>query len=219
MVDARSLAIPALVTLQALAVHWVGGREILPTAPAIDQFPSDFGNWKKAGENPIAADVARELGADRVLSRTYLDKPDLDKSSVRSVDLFVAWFQSQRGGARQPHSPKVCLPAAGWIPGLTGEMDLDTVAGAIHVNRYSITKGDERAIILYWYQTPRRVVAGEWEAKFWVVVDGIRDRRTDTSLVRVITWVTGSDDREAAAAAVAFARDFYPLWRERLLQP
>ena len=28
----------------------------------------------------------------------------------------------------------------------------------------------------------RRVVAGEWAAKFWLVADAIRDKRTDTSL-------------------------------------
>jgi hypothetical protein len=68
------------------------------------------------------------------------------------------------------------------MPEATGEVTIDTSDGAITVNRDLIVKGKERAAVLFWYQRPRRVVAGEWAAKFWLVADAIRDKRTDTSL-------------------------------------
>jgi len=55
--------------------------------------------------------------------------------------------------------------------------------------------------VLYWYQSPNRVVASEYKAKFWTVADAIRYNRTDTSLVRVVVPVPGTD--EAAAEHVA----------------
>src|SRR5665647_1106241 len=94
--------------------------------------------------------------ADRVLSRTYVHR-----SASLLGRVLVLWYQSQRSGHSQPHSPQMCLPGTGWIPEATGEVTLDTADGAITVNRYVVAKGKERAAVLFWYQRPRRVVAGE----------------------------------------------------------
>ncbi len=83
-----------------------GSGEHPPDAPDLAKFPVESGVWRQVREDLIAGDVARELGADRTLNRTYLNT-----ASGSTADLFVAWFQSQRGGASQPHSPKVCLRA------------------------------------------------------------------------------------------------------------
>jgi EpsI family protein len=146
------------------------------------------------------------------LSQTYVQTPTGTLAS-----LFVAWFQTQRGGARQPHSPKVCLPASGWTPEITDEVTVDTAAGAITVNRYVVAKGTQRAVVLYWYQTPRRAIASEWAAKAWLVADALRDKRTDTALVRVIAWSAGGERDEAATGvAMGFTRELYPRLREYL---
>jgi len=87
---------------------------------------------------------------------------------------------------------------------------------AITVNRYLVAKGTQRAVILYWYQTPRRVIAGEWAAKFWLVADAFRDRRTDTALVRVIAWPVDGREETATAVAIGFTRNLYPVLREYL---
>jgi EpsI family protein len=108
------------------------------------------------------------------------------------------------------------LPASGWTPERVDEVTLDTAAGAIAVNRYLVANGAQRAVVLYWYQTPRRAIAGEWAAKLWLVADAIRDKRTDTALVRVIAWPAGGSDDAATAAAVGFARELYPMLREYL---
>jgi EpsI family protein len=202
---------PALLVVQALAVHWVTGAERPPAAPDLTQFPRSFGQWAQLREDPTSATERAELGADRILSRTFAGGSPQVEGSV-----FVAWFRSQRAGLRQPHSPKVCLPGAGWIPESTGEIRIETAAGAITVNRYVVSQKSNRAVVLYWYQAPRRVTAGEWESKFWVVADALRDRRTDTSLVRIVTWPAPGKDEAATAAAIQLARDVYPLLRKQL---
>ena len=207
----RWAVVPVFLAAQILLIHAVAGSEHLPAPPPLSRFPAAFGQWKLFREDPVAADIARELGADGLLSRTYVETPTGSLAS-----LFVAWFQTQRSGARQPHSPKVCLPAAGWTPEVTDEVTLDTAAGAITVNRYLVAKGTQRAVVLYWYQTPRRVTAGEWAAKLWLVADALRDRRTDTALVRVIAWPAGGTDEAATTVAIGFARSLYPLLREYL---
>src|ERR1700722_17553622 len=133
MPDWRMILPPVFLLAQTLLVHWASGRELAPRPPALSSFPSELGEWRQLREDPIAADVAGELRADRLLSRTYL------RTSTGSVaGLFVAWFQSQRAGASQPHSPKVCLPASGWTPESSGELSVATPAGALPVNPYLV---------------------------------------------------------------------------------
>jgi len=192
----RGALVPVFLAAQILLIHAAAGGEHPPAAPALSGFPAEVGQWKQFRADPIAADVAAELGADRLFSQTYIQTP-----TGAFASLLVAWFQTQRGGARQPHSPKVCLPASGWTPEATGEVTLDTAAGAITVNRYLVANHAQRAVVLYWYQTPRRVIAGEWAAKFWLVPDALRDKRTDTALVRVIAWPGSGGDQAATAVA------------------
>jgi EpsI family protein len=211
MPDRRMILVPVFLLAQAVLVHWAAGRERAPAPPSLSSFPSQIGGWRLLREDPIAAEVAGELRADQLLSRTYAQS-----ATGPVAGLFVAWFQSQRAGSSQPHSPKVCLPASGWIPEATGEITLDTGGGAITVNRYIVVNRGQRDVVLYWYQGPRRVTAGEWEAKLWLMADALRDKRTDTALVRVVVQSGEGGDQAADAAANGFARSLYPMLREKL---
>jgi EpsI family protein len=215
MPDWRTIFVPVFLLAQAVLIHWAAGQERVPAPPALGSLPSALGDWRQLSEDPIAADVAGELRADRLLSRTYW-RTSANPSTGPVVGLFVAWFQSQRAGTSQPHSPKVCLPASGWIPAATGEVTLDTAAGAITINRYIVVNHGQRDVVLYWYQGPHRVTAGEWAAKLWSVADALRDKRTDTALVRVVAQSGDGGDQAATAAATGFARRLYPLLRETL---
>jgi EpsI family protein len=204
------LLVPVLLIVQAAAVPWVAGMEYPPAPPNLAAVPVAIGEWTSVAESPLAPDVAAELKADRVLSRFYYNR-----SANASAELFVAWFQSQRSGERQPHSPKVCLPGSGWYPTSTGEVQINTADGTIQVNRYIVASHRAKAVVLYWYQTPRRVVASEWAAKLWLLSDAARDRRTDTALVRIVVPVLRDDD-SAAGSAAEFASVAYPFLRKCL---
>jgi EpsI family protein len=206
---ARAL-VPVFLAGQALLAYWCSGAERPPRPPELSQFPSKFGEWMKLREDPIDPEVANTLRADGLLSRTYGDP------AGESAGFLVAWFQSQRAGASQPHSPKVCLPASGWTPDSSGEMTIPSAAGAITVNRYVVTSRGERAVVLYWYQTARRATAGEWASKVWLVADALRDRRTDTALVRIVVDSMRGGDQRATWTAANFARSVYPMLRQRL---
>ncbi len=207
------ILVPVFLAAQALLAYWGRGSERPPAAPALAQFPAAFGGWNTLHDDPVDPDVAATLRADRLLSRTYVS------GAGEPVDFLVAWFQSQRAGASQPHSPKVCLPASGWVPVSTGEISLDTAAGRIEANRYLVANRGARALVLYWYQSSRRTTAGEWASKFWLVADALGSRRTDTALVRVVVEDRAASDAGATHAtqtAADFARAAYPVLRERL---
>lgn len=204
-----SLAAAAILIVQAFAVHGAAGLERMPPAPDLARFPRQLGTWQSLGEIAISPGVARELGADRILERQYLRRPD-----GAFVDLFVAWFQSQRGGATQPHSPKVCLPGSGWLPIDSRQIPLENTRGTIGVNQYVVKNSGRRATVIYWYQTPHRVIAGEWAAKFFTLADGLRDRRTDTAVIRI--FVPARPDGKETRAATDFAAALYPALSDAL---
>ncbi len=204
------IVVPSLLLLQAVAVHLATGREYLPAPPGMNRFPAQLSDWQRVGDDPIPPEILAQLNADMVLSRTYAGP------SGMLANLFVAWFQSQRGGARQPHSPKVCLPGNGWTPSSAGEVEIRTAAGVLTANRLIASSRGERVAVLYWYQTPRRTIAGEWEAKLWLMADAVRDHRTDTALVRIVVPVAREGEDKAIAAASGFAREVHPLLRKYL---
>ena len=54
----------------------------------------------------------------------------------------------------------------------------------VEANYYVIQRGDNKSVVVYWYQSHGRTVADEFKAKFYVMADAMRLNRTDTALVR-----------------------------------
>ncbi len=89
----------------------------------------------------------------------------------------------------------------------TIRVDIAGRAQPIEINRYIVSKGDERAVVLYWYQSRDRVVASEYRAAAFTAWDALRYNRTDTELVRVVTPVT--------ADGVEFIQAFFTKLQSR----
>lgn len=194
---------------QAAAYHLLPKTERTVVARPLGEFPVQIGPWRMVADHGIDAEVQRVLRADDTLNRVYESPP-----SGGAVNLFVAFFRSQQSGAA-PHSPKNCLPGSGYAPLDSGTLRIETAPGRFaEVNRYVVARGDSRSLVLYWYQTPARIVASEFAAKFWLVADSIRYRRSDTSLVRIVVPLQERDDAEKRA--VAFARAVLPALMEFL---
>ena len=205
------IAVYLFLAFQAAASGWLGSMESPPAQIDLTKFPQQLAGWLKIVEEPLDPATVSQLGADRTLNWIY-QRPGTGQFS----NLFVAWFQSQRGGTTQPHSPQVCLPGNGWVSNSAEIVPFRTDAGTIEVTRYIVTRGTERSVILYWYQTPRRVIAREWSAKLWLIPDSIRDHRTDTSLVRIQVWNGTRSDAETTEIAMEVARAAYPALRRLL---
>jgi len=84
------------------------------------------------------------------------------------------------------------------------------------VNRYVVARGEERSLVLYWYQSRDRVVASEYRAKLFSIADAIRWNRTDTALVRVVVPMRDDDRGQATATAVDFVKAFFEPLRSFL---
>lgn len=112
------------------------------------------------------------------LVRTY-NKPSM------AVDLFIAFYAQQRAGESM-HSPKHCLPGAGWEIWNYDVAKISTGHQTFNVNKYSISHEGERRLVLYWYQSKQRIIASEYLGKFLLAQDTLLQRSTAASIVRII---------------------------------
>jgi len=198
-----------LLVCEAAAYHLMPKTERNFAVRPLREFPAEIDGWRMVEESEIDPDVQKVLRADDTLNRTYARTGD-----VVGVNLFVAFFRSQTSGVA-PHSPKNCLPGSGYAPMDSGTAWIETGSGSpVEVNRYIVARGDSRSLVLYWYQTPARIVASEYAAKFWLVADSLRYRRSDTSLVRLV--VPMGNNLDAEKAAKEFARVLLPRLTEFL---
>ncbi len=201
-----------LIAAQGGMFYTLSHGESIPLARPLNQFPSQVGNWVMTEEDVLDAETESVLRADDYLNRTYTDRRDGGQAN-----LYIAYFKTQQTG-QTPHSPRNCLPGNGWVQDSARLTSL-TVPGRsqpIPVNEYVVAKGPAKALVFYWYQSHGRVVASEYRAKVYTVVDSVRYHRSDTALVRVVVNIGPEGVASARSIAVAFVQRCFPLLEQAL---
>jgi EpsI family protein len=187
------------------------GESAPPEQPLIGTFPTAVGTWRMTQQGVVDKETQDILRADDTLTRSYAS------TAGGVANLFVAYFHTQRTG-QSPHSPKNCLPGSGWTQTVSGYLDVPIPSRneTIQINRYIVSKADAKSAVLYWYQTPKRVIADEYHAKFWLVADSVTTHRSDTSLVRVVVPIVNDRDQAAVDTGIRFVQAMYPVLRQQL---
>ena len=209
----RSAKILTVVLLGQAAVFYGFSRsEYIPTHRPLSDFSIPNSNWSAVEDVELDKASLEVLKADDILSRIYVNN-----DTGRAATLFVAYFGTQQTG-KTPHSPKNCLPGAGWSASQSGtiEISISGERSPIKVNRYIVARGENQSVVLYWYQSRNRVVASEYAAKLYTIADAIRYNRSDTSLVRVVVAVNGGDVQGAVKTATSFVKAFFEPLKEYL---
>lgn len=204
--------VTGMLAAQAALFYGLPGVRSVPLPVPLSRFPAEIADWRLLQEGVVDPEVRELLRADDLLNRTYARAPD-----GVPVHLFLAYFESQAEG-QAPHSPRNCLPGAGWTPAAAGVVDVRPPDGSepVTVNRYVVSRGDQKALVLYWYQSRYRVVANEYAAKFYLVADTVTHGRTETTLVRIVTPLLEGGADSAEQAALDFAASVYTLLRTYL---
>jgi len=203
--------VTVFLIIQTFVLYSSIRAEYVPPTRPLAQVPHEIGSWNMVGEGFVDKETEDVLKADDTLNRVYQNT-----STGAQASLWVAAFLTQRSG-KAPHSPKNCLPGSGWIQMSSDTYPVDAgLASPIVVNRYVVGHGDQKELVLYWYQSRDRVVADEFKAKFWVVADAMRLNRTDTALVRVIVPIADNNIDAATKIASDFVRSSFGTIRQYL---
>jgi EpsI family protein len=174
--------------------------EATPPAKPLSEFPAQVGGYTTGANWPLDQQTIDLLGVTDYVNRGYVSQ------SQGLITLYIGYFRSQRTGATI-HSPKNCLPGAGWTPMKQTVYQLPLDDGRkVPVNLYVIRKGLDEQLVLYWYQAHGRIVASEYWGKFYLVYDAMRLNRTDAALVRITTPIYNGDEEQARTRMLAFAK-------------
>ena len=176
--------------------------EATPPAKPLSDFPVQVDKYTKVIDWKLDKETLDILKVTDYLDRGYWT-PGMNQNMV---GLFIGYFRSQRTGA-SIHSPKNCLPGAGWNPVQSSIYPLQLDDGRkVPVNLYILRKSLDEEMVLYWYQSHGRIIASEYWGKFYLVYDALRLNRTDAALVRITVPVNMGDEAAAQQRAITFAK-------------
>jgi EpsI family protein len=202
----RFVAAVTILLLTGILLQARSRNEIYPPRWQLAGLPHEIGAWT-GNDIGIPQDQLNILGPGDFLLRIYQNS----KESEPYIGLFIAYFPSQRAGDTI-HSPKHCLPGAGWLPVENERVQLSLAGGKpFPANRYIIAKGTEKQMVLYWYLAHNRAIASEYWAKFYLVADSMTMNRSDGSLIRLTTpLIPGQNPAIAQERLVSFASQIMP---------
>ena len=202
------LTIAILLAAAALNYYFAKPDASLPRKK-LAEFPTVLGGWSAISDQRMDDQSMKVLQVDDYFMRNYLN------AEGKVIGLYIGYFKSQREG-KGIHSPRQCLPGAGWVPVSTAVYQM-TVPGhnpdAVPVNKFVMGKGLDRQLYLFWYHGRGRIYTSEYWNKIYLIWDGLTRKRTDGALVRVNNLIMG-DTEEALKTQSDFIQLFLPLLKE-----
>ncbi len=199
-----------ILLLSAAAANYAFSRpEAEVPRRALKEFPKIIGDWKAVDEQVIDDASMAVLLVDDYIMRTYVN------AKGQTVGLYIGYFKNQREG-KQVHSPRQCLPGAGWRIAERKVYPLklanDSRASA-PINYFLMEYGDRKQLYLWWYHGRGRIYANEYLNKLYLIWDAVTLGRTDGALMR-INMAVGSGVEEALGTELEFIESIAPIISE-----
>jgi len=202
----RVSVVVVIMVMTMLTLSFVNQSErVHPPNKPFDTFPMQIGEWHGIPEK-FEERIYDVLGVDDSVLATYRSEKGA------SVHLYLGFYQSQKEGDLI-HSPKNCLPGAGWnitqtaienieVPDVNGNRKIDVI-------RLKLEKASEKQVVLYWFHSRGKIVSSEYMQKIWLVIDSITKHRTDEAFVRLVSPVIESEEKTMEQMK-AFAKAIFP---------
>ncbi len=178
----------------------VNRQHTMPLARPLGEIPRTIVG-REALDRTIGEEERRIAGMDDYLLRWYVVPGD----TLADFSTYVGYYQRQSQG-ETIHSPKNCLPGAGWEALEAGDRAVATPTGLVSVNRYLLSNAGERALVYYWYQGRGRVAANEYRVKWDLLRDSALRGRSEEALVRIVVPLNSRmpvERADSVASAVA----------------
>jgi EpsI family protein len=180
------------------------GKEVAPRRP-LSELPRRIAHWE-GREDRFDQQIYDVLGVDDSYLANYRTPEG------RPVQLYIGYYQSQREGDII-HSPKNCMPGAGWKIVNNRLMELMPGGGAepAKVIRLTLENSGRKQAMLYWFQSRGRIISSEYWQKIYLVVDSVFRQRTDGSFVRLIAPISEEGEEKAFRDLSEFATHLMPI--------
>ncbi len=183
----------ALLATTVLAAKWSERSRPEPLIQPLQTVATRIADWTMTEDIVLSDEVLAQLRPTAYLNREY-------RKGNYSLALFIGYYDQQRAGGSM-HSPRNCLPGAGWEIWRRESVNVPFQDRPVKINQFSIQNGGQRLVVLYWYQSRRRVVASEYLGKLLLARDAVFQGQTGGSLARVSV----PDTPEAIGEGLRFA--------------
>lgn len=183
---------PALILFVGfLFVLNVQDQRAVPLAGPLDTVLSSVDGMRV--QNQVVSDEERRVaGMSDYVARLYW------RDTTVAFTTYVGYYDRQTQG-KTIHSPRNCLPGAGWEILRSGTSTVTAASGSHTVNHYLLKNGGTMAVVYYWYQGRGRIVSNEYRVKLNLLRDAALEGHTEEALVRVVVPVMPNDTNNVRA--------------------
>jgi EpsI family protein len=182
-------------------------QQVMPLREPLGTLPAELDGYRGV-DQVISEEEQRVAGMSDYMLRYF------GKDSLLAFSVYVGYYAQQTQG-RTIHSPKNCLPGAGWEPLSASREAIVIGSDTVQINRYELANKNARALVYYWYQGRGRVEASEYRVKWDLLRDAALSGRSEEALVRLVIPIAPHiEDPDALARRVAAA--MVPEVRQRL---
>lgn len=229
MSPTRTIIAAALMLMPLGFLNYFSHGKNIPLNKPFSTFPKQIGEWTGKEEH-FDQKIYDMLGVDDSIVCNYsapngsapnYSAPNGSHHNDSRIELYVGFYRSQRKGDII-HSPKNCMPGAGWNFTKTEKISINIKAHQqqnirqqnITVNNILLQNGPEKLVMFYWYQGRGRFMTSEYAQKIYLVTDSITRHRTDESFVRLLAPVTNGNEEETVRHLRDFTTLILPLLQE-----
>lgn len=198
----RLSLVTAVIVLFTLALHFIPYHEAVPLKKSFESFPLQWQGWVGSAQT-LDSRVLEMLRLNDYLNRGY-------RRGGEKVGMYVGYYATQTEGG-QIHSPKLCLPAAGWVrvSERTESMQVQGF-GRINFVKAIYQKEGQREVFAYWYQMKNASIADEYKLRLYRFFNSVRYGRNDAAFIRISAPVTVSEE-QSTVVIKEFIGSFLPL--------
>jgi EpsI family protein len=190
--------LPAFVFALGCAFLWrPHAQRSVPLAMPLNTVLAGMTGYDVADQR-VSDDERRVAGMTDYVARAY------SRDTIVAFTTLVSYYDSQAQG-KTIHSPRNCLPGAGWEILRAGTRTLDVGGTARTVNQYVLKNGPATAVAYYWYQGRGRVVSNEYRVKWNLLRDAALLGHTEEALVRVVVYMADVPAADSVGADRALA--------------
>lgn len=192
-----------------LTAYGISLRDAIPahqrSVPLSESILGTLSAWRPQGNIPLSEKIVGALELDDYLNQQL-------SNGQETVSLYIGFYASQKkvGAA---HSPLVCFPGQGWSLSDFSELQIQAGRHTVNLASMVIGKGEEKQLVLYWFQAFNRTTPGTFMQKVYLLAAKFLYGREDNAFVRIM--IPFSKDRtrdKAQEIGVHFVEDFYPAF-------
>ena len=206
--QSRVLIIILFITITAIGIN-IKFAPVIPekNSTLTEALSPTIDTWVNQGNIPLSDSIVKALELDDYLYDYFSNETEI-------ISLYIGYYMSQKkiGAA---HSPLVCFAGQGWEMSDIKKSPLQIGKDKINLASMIISKGEEKQLVLYWFQAFDKTSQGTFLQKLNLLQSKFLYSREDNAFVRVmIPFGQNKSIQDANGVGIQFIEQFYPIFKK-----